>query len=530
MLPVKACVGIAASAVSPSMEITNFNPPASELLLLRDPAVSFQRTIFIVLSPMFSRGSRSAFAIALPIVGIVLLAAPGGLHAQRGGGGGGAGMGGAPRNATPIICVHDCPELRDGLSPTDDLKNFRRALAVQATAEQRAAFAKVAQYTQSASDDVQTFRKALPPVLASTASPSALPDRAATLDQAVAQARAGNQNFLTSLSSEQKSGLQDLTKRLAKADFDLDKQIKTFDQIVHAPKPETGPIAASAAALDQALASFQSEQLALGREMSALFDPAGQNTFSLPPVTDSITIDGQPISIPMSGALVSRGISPTSAENGHNLFGLKLVDDLSDLQQNITGILRSRITRDPRCGERIEIQQATLTPLAPASLVVANLHFEHWVCPPGQSSNPIEVADGNATLEVKLTASVGQNGGIDIDKDKDKIGLVLASEITRVEADGFLRDSLRSGDLGVTLREQIAASLLSALQKIADLKAALPVVAQPSATIQKAAFQNDGADQMSLVLDGQLQFSDEQIQQFAAQLKQRLAAQGTTRP
>jgi hypothetical protein len=41
-------------------------------------------------------------------------------------------------------------------------------------------------------------------------------------------------------------------------------------------------------------------------------------------------------------------------------------------------------------------------------------------------------------------------------------------------------------------------------------------------------FQDDGADQLSLVLDGQLQFSDAQIQQFAAQLKQRLAAQGTT--
>jgi hypothetical protein len=35
---------------------------------------------------------------------------------------------------------------------------------------------------------------------------------------------------------------------------------------------------------------------------------------------------------------------------------------------------------------------------------------------------------------------------------------------------------------------------------------------------------------MSMVLDGQLQFSDEQTQQFAAQLKQRLAAQGTTSP
>jgi hypothetical protein len=31
---------------------------------------------------------------------------------------------------------------------------------------------------------------------------------------------------------------------------------------------------------------------------------------------------------------------------------------------------------------------------------------------------------------------------------------------------------------------------------------------------------------LSLVLDGQLQFSDEQAKQFAAQLKQQLSAQG----
>src|SRR5208282_2775707 len=198
----------------------------------------------------------------------------------------------------------------------------------------------------------------------------------------------------------------------------------------------------------------------------------------------------------------------------------------------ITGILRSQLTRSPRCGERIEIQQATLTPLAPASLVVANLHFERWACPLGtsQGQNPIEVSGGDATLEVKLTPSVNQNTGVNSaglgNTGLGNIGLVLTSEITRVEAEGFLRDLLRSGDLGVTLREEIAASVLSALEKGADLKATLPPVAQPSATIQKVLFQDDGADQMSMVLDGQLQFSDEQTQQFAAQLKQRVSAQG----
>src|SRR5208283_710104 len=196
---------------------------------------------------------------------------------------------------------------------------------------------------------------------------------------------------------------------------------------------------------------------------------------------------GQTLLIPAWGA-----VSLVSTENGHDLFSVKLAADLSDLQQNITAIVRSEVARSPRCGERIELRQATLTPLASASLVVANLHYERWVCPPGAAS-PMEVADSDGVLEVKLTPSVEPNAG-----------LRLVSEINRVNADGLLRDLLRSGDLGVTLREQIAASLLPALQT--------------------------GADQLSLALNGQLQFSDEQTEQFAAQLKQRLSAQGAPAP
>jgi hypothetical protein len=131
----------------------------------------------------------------------------------------------------------------------------------------------------------------------------------------------------------------------------------------------------------------------------------------------------------------------------------------------------------------------------------------------------MEVTAGDGAIEVKLTPSVEPN-----------TGLGLISEISRVDADGLLRDLLRSGDLGATLRDQIAASLLSALQKGTDLKATLPAAAQESATIQKAQFQSAGADQLSLVLDGQLRFSDDQTKQFATQLKQRLSAQGASPP
>jgi hypothetical protein len=411
--------------------------------------------------------------------------------------------------------------LGSGVSTKDDLKDFHQAMAIQATDEQRVAFAKIAQYTQAASDRLKAFRDLSQKVPAS----SPLSDRATTLDQAldqaIAQARAGNHNFLASFSTKQKSGLKDIAKKLEKADSDLDKQVKALDQIVQivqTSKSGAESIASSAASLDKELASFQDVQLALGREMGILLSTDGQDlTFNLPKVTNSINVAGQPVSIQASGA-VSRQSTGTPAENGRNLFTLKLTADLSEVQQNITVILRSQLTRSPRCGERLEVQQATLTPLAPASLVVARVHLERWVCPPGQES-PMEVAGGDGTIEVKLTPSVEQ-----------KTGLGLISEITRVDAERFLRDLLRSGDLGDTLRQQIAASVLSTLQKGTDLKTTLPPAAQQSATLQKAQFQDAGAGQLSLLIEGQLQLSDEQTQQFAAQLKQPQSAQAKPAP
>jgi len=435
--------------------------------------------------------------LTLVIVGIALLTTPGSLFAQHGGGGGGHGM--------MSTGMGNSAGRADGVEEKDGLRDFHRAMAIQATPEQRAAFTKVSQYTEAAGDQLHAFRESLRQVNAS----SPLSERTTALDQAIARARVGNQNFLTSFSPAQKSGLKDTAGKLEKADSDLDKQIKTLDQILQTPKPDAELAAASAAALDKGLAGFQNEQLALGSEMSILFPAAGEGvTFTLPQVTNSIDIAGQPITFPASG-----GVSRTSAENGVNLFNLKVVADLSDLQQNVTEILRSQLDRSPRCGERIQVLQATITPLAPASLVVASLHFERWVCA-GQQS-PTEVAGGEATIDVKLTPSVAPN-----------TGLALASEMSRVQADGLLRDLLRSGDLGVTLRNQITAALLSALQKGANLKATLPPAAQNSATLQKAEFQDAGSDQLTMILDGQLQFSDEQTTQFAAQLKQRLAAQG----
>jgi hypothetical protein len=130
----------------------------------------------------------------------------------------------------------------------------------------------------------------------------------------------------------------------------------------------------------------------------------------------------------------------------------------------------------------------------------------------------VEVTSGDGEMEIKVSASVDP-----------KTGLILLPEIGRVTAAGSLRDSLRSGDLGVGLRDQIAASLLFALQKTGDLSAALLPAMQPVASLQKAQFQ-DHAGQLSLILEGQVQLSDAQLSQFTGQLQQRQSAQGSPAP
>lgn len=446
--------------------------------------------------------------VAVSIVAIALLASPGRMLAQRGGGRSQPGA-----NSRPVICVHDCLDPHSGLGPEED-KALQRIMAVQATAQQSAAFATFMQDTQAASAQAQAFRELLQKVPAPDSATRS--GRVTALDQAVEKAHIGNRNFLASLSPTQESGLKDITKKLEKADSDLTKQVKELDQIVATAREPSEHIANSTANLEKVLVNFQNEQLALGREMSIVLPSDGQNlALSLPSVKSTIDVVGQSISIPASGA-----VSLTSAADGRKLFGLRVVADLTDLQQNITDAFRSLLNRSPVCGERVEIHQVTLAPLAPASLVVVPLHYERWICPRALGSEtPTELASGEGTIEIKLTLSIEQN-----------TRLVLLPEISHVNGSGLLRESLLSGPLGAELRDKITASLLPVILKGADLKTTLPPAAQESAVIQKAQFQDAGAGRLNLVLEGQLQLSDEQTRQFTAQLQQRLSAQGTSAP
>ncbi len=234
-------------------------------------------------------------------------------------------------------------------------------------------------------------------------------------------------------------------------------------------------------------------------------------TFKIPPVKIPLNIKDQHVTIAASAL-----ITMLAKTRGLNILNLRLTADLSDLQQNITGVLSSELDKDDHCGDRIAIEHATLTPLDPASLVVVQLHYERWACAKvlGKKQGK-RLIGGNAVMQMKLTPAVEDNN----------TELRLVPEVGPIEADGSLGELLRSGPLGEMLRDKIRTAILSAMQKGTDLSATLPPVIQGYAKIKNAQFKNAGSGRLLVILDGEVQITNEQIQTLSKQVKERIASQ-----
>jgi hypothetical protein len=179
------------------------------------------------------------------VCGIVLLLNPHPLLAQhRGGHGAGAGRPAA------------------GASTTDDLKDFKRAIALQATPDQVTQFQRLTKSTQAARKNTQDLLQ-----LAENVSKPDLFHYMDPLTSAVEQAQTDNEQFLQSFSGVQKSGLKDVTKKLGKANSDVTKQSKALARGLGHSGIDARQIAGVAEKLDKALSDFQTRQLAVGTEM-----------------------------------------------------------------------------------------------------------------------------------------------------------------------------------------------------------------------------------------------------------------------
>jgi hypothetical protein len=425
------------------------------------------------------------------ILVVILLAYSGTLAAQRrGSSSGGAGL-----------STYGRP---DGVDEKDSLKDFHHILAVQATSQQIADFQELVKRTESAKTQLQTFLQNAAQPISAAGDPAFHP----TVESVLAASR----KFQSGLSDPQKSGLRDFTKRIDKADSDLEQEESKLMQIIKATAP-SAEVAARGESVNKALSEFSTQQFALGREMSIVIASPSDMTFILPVVKSPVRIQNRTVGVTVSGALAQ-----TEEQNGQRIFRLQLNEDLSDLQQNIGPLLRAQIESPNPCGEKLFIRQAALMPASPQSMLVLHLHYERWSCSrmSGQTSAS-EIAEGDGTIEVKLTPAVEQSNK-----------LKLTAEFGHIDASGMFAESLRSGDLGDDLREKVSHSVLAALDAGMNFSKTLPAALQNAATIQSASFRDGGAGILDVTLEGKTQISNEQANILASQLNQALADKAAT--
>lgn len=422
-------------------------------------------------------------------------------NAQRHGGGGMAsGGGGISGISRPT-----------GVDEKDSLKDFHQALALQATSQQIAEFQGLIKSTETAEAKLQTLLHQV-----RMENGAVETGGRESLDHALENARNGNRKFLEGFSAAQKNGLKDISKRLTKTDIDLDQEHKKLDQSLEA-KAAPPEISSNAESLDKTLADFSNLQLALGREMSITLATGEDLAFTLPQVKQSISTQNSNIPVAVSGTL-----SQIAAQGAQRTFKLELVADLTDLQQNITQLLRSQLDSSETCGQRVSIKQARLTSAAPASLLLVRLHFERWMCLRGSGQQTsTELAESDGTVEIKLTAA--------IQKEKQN-ALAIKTALGRIDATGMLSDELHSGALGDDLQDKVAQLVLSGARAGTDFKIILPAAVQNSATLQGVKFRDLGVGGLGVVLEGQVEISNEQANQLANQLNQTLSAQQAPAP
>jgi hypothetical protein len=233
-------------------------------------------------------------------------------------------------------------------------------------------------------------------------------------------------------------------------------------------------------------------------------------TFKIPPVKIPLDIKDQHVTV-----VASALITMVSQDRDLHIFHLQLTADLAELQQNLTPLLSAQLNKDDRCGDRIAVQQASLTPAPPASLAVVQLHYERYACVKLAGKQKAQrVLGGNAVIPVKLTPTVEQNNA----------ELRLVPGVGQVQADGSLGELLRSGAVGEMLQEKIRNSILSALQKGTNLNATLPPAVQGYASIRSAQFQTSSSGRLLAVLDGEIRITKDQVQALSQQVKERLGS------
>jgi hypothetical protein len=394
-----------------------------------------------------------------------------------------------------------------GIQETDSLKDFHRAMAVQATSQQVAEFQALVKETDGAKAKVQAF-------IAQQKNGAAATESNAEINESLQRTRTDTQKFVAEFSAAQKSGLKDSVKKLNKADSDLDADQKKLDAILQNATRSNAEAASRGENLAKSLDDFSDQQLALGREMNIILAQGSDQTFRLAESKNPVVLKDQTFVVVTSGALTQ-----TAAAEGRRTFRFEMDSDLTNMQEGLTEILRTQFRKEAECGESLTIRQAMIVSASPASSLSLLLHYERWLCSRGPgSSGAQELAEGDGSVDLKITPVVAKANS-----------LTFKTEISRMGASGVMAESLRSGDLGDDLRDKLNQAMTAAVLAGANFPNVLPPAVRDLAELQSAKFQDAGGGKLGIALEGRLEASDEQINAMATQLNQAAMANGTAK-
>ncbi len=139
-----------------------------------------------------------------------------------------------------------------GQTSSDDMKDFSRAIALQASPEQVNTYRQLTSSLDSARKRVADFQHPAEGVSTSEFA------RAKAVSDAADDAQGDSERFLSSFTDAQKSGLKALAKKARKADSEIMKQSKVLNGSPSHPAAEK---------LGKSLQELQESQLAIAKEM-----------------------------------------------------------------------------------------------------------------------------------------------------------------------------------------------------------------------------------------------------------------------
>ena len=226
-----------------------------------------------------------------------------------------------------------------------------------------------------------------------------------------------------------------------------------------------------------------------------------QPTLRIPPVTTRVTIEKQPVEVKVSGE-----VFVSAPAGGQQSIRVSLDADLTDFQRNLTPILAAQLNQANRCGERLNVLDATMLPGAPAALLTVKAHVEKWACAKAFGKEIVKrLVGGDGTIALRLMPQV-ENGS----------SIKLAAEVTSIEADGSLGELMRSD----ALREKVRTTIVDAIQKSTDFNTTLPETLREMVSVRGAQFAQTGERGLALAISSDIRLPAAQARELLEKLTQ----------